>query len=103
MAVLTTKRGTLTSSIITADGSTDVVLADAFPTARALVIYLLASIVAGQLDIEQSIDGTTWVPVGTTVSATSEEYQTITSPVGQYRVTASGSFEGDALVRYEIK
>jgi hypothetical protein len=102
MAVLSTRRGTLTSSLIV-DGSSDVFLADAFPTARALVIYLIASIVTGQVDIEQSIDGATWVPVGTTISATSEEYQTITLPVGQYRVTTSGTFDGDVLVRYEVK
>ena len=105
MAALTTRTGVFMAALTTADtASTNTLVADAFPTAKALVIYLLASIGAGEIALQQSLDGGgTWVNERAAFTVTTEEYVTVTNPVGMYRFLTNGAWSGDAIARYEVK
>ena len=105
MAVVSDRRGFLVDEIQTVDGaSVNTFNADAWPNARALVVYLLIFSAAGAFDLEQSIDGgTTWVPVGSQLSGAAEEHRIVTAPVGLYRTNASGSLNGAVTARYQVK
>lgn len=105
MAVLTHRRGVLIDTSQTVDGASEnSILVDAFPTARALVIYLTVFLAAGEFTVEQSIDGgATWVPAGTALTAgVSSEQRRIDNPVGMYRTMATG-ITGAVAASYQVK